>query len=271
MEPSEIHIVLNANSLISDLLKYNEELIIQKLTELNKNFNRLKNPVLRKVLAKRVSVAQACRIAGCSLNEFFDVLKPLGFKAAHEAVEVDRLPLPLAASFTKIIDLDARPILAAGNDPLKMILTAAAGLKNSEVLKVINTFEPVPLINLLENKGYRSFLDIAGPELVNTYFLKKEAQPDELIMDISELSVEADGLTELMKAYQLYIMDVRPFQMPKPMTMILDKLETLKTTEALYVRHRKVPVHLLPVLKERGFDFRIMETADAVILFIYRP
>jgi TusA-related sulfurtransferase len=66
--------------------------------------------------------------------------------------------------------------------------------------------------------------------------------------------------------------DVRELEMPLPMVNILEQLQSIAPGEALFVYHKKVPVFLLPELKERGFEFLIQDTADnKVNLLIFRP
>jgi hypothetical protein len=59
--------------------------------------------------------------------------------------------------------------------------------------------------------------------------------------------------------------------MPLPMVTILSELEKLPEHKALFVLHKKVPVYLLPELKDRGFSYLIQNTPDdKVNLLIYR-
>ncbi len=50
--------------------------------------------------------------------------------------------------------LDVRPVLAAGGDPLDAILAAAESLVPSQELVVVNSFEPFPLYDILESRGF---------------------------------------------------------------------------------------------------------------------
>ncbi len=59
--------------------------------------------------------------------------------------------------------------------------------------------------------------------------------------------------------------------MPQPMMTILEELEKLSANKALLVYHKRIPVFLLPELKEREFDYRIKEIApDQVRLLIFK-
>jgi uncharacterized protein (DUF2249 family) len=50
--------------------------------------------------------------------------------------------------------VDARPVLAAGDEPFGMIMTALDGLGDQEDLVVLAPFEPVPLEGLLSEQGF---------------------------------------------------------------------------------------------------------------------
>jgi len=52
---------------------------------------------------------------------------------------------------------------------------------------------------------------------------------------------------------------------------ILAALEKLPEDKALFVYHKRIPVFLLPELRERKFDYRIKETApNEVHLLIFK-
>ncbi|MGH3244736.1 MAG: DUF2249 domain-containing protein [Trebonia sp.] len=50
--------------------------------------------------------------------------------------------------------VDARPIIAAGDEPFDAIMAAAAVLADGEDLVVLAPFEPVPLEGVLGSQGF---------------------------------------------------------------------------------------------------------------------
>jgi uncharacterized protein (DUF2249 family) len=138
------------------------------------------------------------------------------------------------------------------------------------VLKIINTFEPTPLIMLLEKKGFETYVINVSEQVVESYFLKtsKGAAPENPDKEIGEKNWES-----IIQNFGLNIqkIDVRHLEMPQPMHAILEALEALKEGYALYVYHKRIPVYLLPELQERGFDYRIKEIGDGEVhLLIFR-
>lgn len=265
---------INADTRISELIKANP-LVIDTLVELNPNFSKLRNPILRNLLARRVSISDACAIAGCKVSDFMDKMILIGFitdSQVDASVSKDN-GINTAAIFSgglKAVELDVRPVLAGGSDPLKLILEASNALKDDECLKIINTFEPIPLINLLAKKGFRSLSERPGKDLVYTWFVKDEVEgviPDaeKVEPEIVNNELEFERMLESYGPERIHTIDVRNLEMPQPMIRILENLSKLKHDEVLFVYHKKVPVYLLPELEERGFKYLIKNCPDGKI------
>lgn len=50
--------------------------------------------------------------------------------------------------------VDARPIIAAGEEPFETIMAAASAIEDGEELVVLAPFEPVPLEGVLSSQGF---------------------------------------------------------------------------------------------------------------------
>lgn len=55
--------------------------------------------------------------------------------------------------------VDARPLIAAGEEPFETIMAAVGELRDDEVLVVYAPFEPVPLEGVLGGQGFRHVAD----------------------------------------------------------------------------------------------------------------
>lgn len=53
-----------------------------------------------------------------------------------------------------MVTVDARPIIAAGDEPFETIMAAAGALADDEPLVVLAPFEPVPLEGVLSAEGF---------------------------------------------------------------------------------------------------------------------
>ncbi len=234
--------------------------VIDVIASINKHFKKLKNPILRKVLASRVSVADAAKVGGVPTHVFFEKLKKAGFKIEEEAI-LDVLEETKVKKFkpikmtTKIIRLDVRPIIEGGNDPFKEIMVAIKNLKLDETLEVINSFEPIPLINKLKKQGFNTWTERSKTGVVHTFF-KKESTHN---VPEKESSIDKTSFEDFTKKLQFFegklkTIDVRHLEMPEPMVTILQEIEVLPNANALFVEHKKIPQFLLPELKERNFE-----------------
>lgn len=273
--------VINETTKISALIKASP-LVIEALVEFNPHFSKLRNPILRSLLAGRVSIADACKIGRCQINEFFDRMAEIGFvinqsvmlKSAEEPTmeAID----PIFKNDLEIIELDVRPILSQKQDPLKVIIQHIDFLKEGQCLKVINTFVPIPLINLLCKKGFQHRIERPDSETAITFFVKSNFNKTVLESATNQLTIENEDedfekKLKTFKADSLRIIDVREMEMPLPMVTILENLLTLQSSDALFVYHKKVPVFLLPELKERGFTFLLQNTPDGKVnMLIYK-
>lgn len=171
----------------------------------------------------------------------------------------------------RLVSLDVRPILAAGADPLTLILGKIKELQTGQVLEIVNTFEPRPLMGLLKKQGFDSYAAIIHDDLVKTYFYRETETP---VNNSEGNEDKADGWNDLMERYngKMNVVDVRNLEMPKPMMTILESLNKLEAGKALFVQHKRIPVFLLPELADRGLDYRINEEREGdVQLLIFKP
>lgn len=268
--------MINANTKIGDILKRHPA-ALDVIVGISPKFEKLRNPILRKLMAGRASIAMASKIGGCSVDVFFSRLEPLGFevdkvKHSEKIIDIKEVPAYLSnVKLEKIIKLDVRPVIDDGEDPLNIILEKIKNLQTGQVLEVINTFEPVPLMLLLKKQGFESHAEIINDNLVQTYFYKTtDAKPAEAI----STEHSSAGWDTLLQQHEkkLQTIDVRLLEMPLPMMTILDALEKLPADEALFVYHKRIPVFLLPELKERKLDYRIKEISDGEVhLLIFKP
>ncbi|KAA3606097.1 MAG: DUF2249 domain-containing protein [Planctomycetota bacterium] len=136
--------------------------------------------------------------------------------------------------------LDVRPILGKGEDPFHKILEASANLAADEALCLMVGFEPFPLYNVMEGKGFQ-------------YQVEKE---DGLFRVYFYRGGESESLQEPVTPAPLQApehMDVRHLAPPEPMMRILTRLTELGPGAQLVVHHHREPVLLYEKLKLRGY------------------
>ena len=260
--------IINANTKIAALLKQNPK-ALDSIISISKKFEKLRNPLLRKIMAPRTTLAAASKLGGCTVEDFFKKLEPLGFEIDRNTKAVEEAKKPVPAFITslkkeQLMELDVRPVIASGSDPLNIIMEKVKTVQTGQVLKIINTFEPVPLLLMLEKKGFETYVDDISDNLVETYFYKKGSSPSEESKTEQTSTGDWDAV---LKSFGDHIqkVDVRHLEMPQPMHTILEALDHLSPGTALYVYHKRIPVFLLPELTQRGFDYRVKEIKDGEV------
>lgn len=269
--------VISSTTRISAIIKANPK-AIDVIASINKHFEKLKNPILRKILAPRVTVADAAKIGGCSVDVFFQKLIPLGFEIktenAVESSKDNKLPDFLNdISDNNTTTLDVRPILASGTDPFNIIMNTISTMPPKNTLLIINTFEPIPLINILKKKGFE--YHTIQKEATTVYTYLKNNSPINNTAKHSEPTptTSTEDFDILLKRFEgkMTSIDVRNLEAPQPMITILQQLEQLLPDHALYVNHKKVPLFLLPELKSRSFRWQIREVdGENVKMLIFK-
>lgn len=267
-------ITINANTKIAAILKQHPD-ALEAIISISPKFNKLRNPLLRKLMASRTSVNMASKVAGCQVDDFFEKLKPLGFVADKTAaIEKEEVP-ETAPSFIQnikneeVVELEVRPVIESGKDPFNIITGKIKQLQSGEVLKLVNSFEPVPLIQILSKQGFEYYVEPINENLVNTYFRKTNGTKT---VEVTGKKTAGDW-NEVIKKFKdnLITIDVRHLEMPMPMMTILEAMEKLPAEHALFVYHKRIPMFLLPELAERKFDYRIKEISEGEVhLLIFK-
>lgn len=271
---------INENTKISTIIANNPS-AIDKIVSLSKHFEKLKNPILRKVLASRVSIKQAAKIGGVTVQDFFDKLSTIGFECSYQKIDTNLIEVKnneKNIAFENIIELDVREMLQNNTDPFNKIMNLIKNFPSTYTLKLINTFEPTPLITILEKKGFSHKVEQINTNLVYTYFYRKNRVDDLSPKNNPEKEIkihEGENISfkNLQTIYQEKIkeIDVRNLEMPQPMISILNELKTLPNNYMLLVHHKKIPQFLFPELVENNFKWLIEDVEEGYIkLYIYK-
>ncbi len=148
----------------------------------------------------------------------------------------DEVVTPLTPILTRTaLELDVRPILARGIDPLTDVLATLQTLASSSVLVVTAPFRPKPLEALLTARGNDVQVH-AGPN------------------GVWQLIVIVGDATPCL--------DLRDLEPPEPMERVLTTAVHLKPGDVLVAHVPRNPRWLLPQLTVRGLPFAVVELAD---------
>lgn len=247
--------------------------LLDTLTGISPAFSRLRNPLMRKVQSRLVTVEQAARIAeldpGALVRELnvaagFDV--PTAHVASGEPCRNCGEEPEWVGSAQVDAELDAQAMLDRGLEPFNAISEAARRVPEGAILRVLVGFEPVPLYDALGKLGFDHWsvqldanrwqadfyrtttMTAPGPEPPAVPEWEPENFDAELTIDVSELVP------------------------PEPMVKILTAMEDLPAGQTLRVHHVRRPVHLYPQLDAHGYRHVTRELGpQQVELLIHKP
>lgn len=278
--------VIRKSDRVSTVLRSDESLI-EVFVALSPAFERLRNPGMRKVMSRLVTVEQAARMAGVDADELVSRLNKGGADTAPDHPEnpvvsggagvaaASALGAPSALRgipADAIVDLDVREDLRNGKEPFSRIMAAQREVPSCGALRVRAIFEPVPLYAVMEKQGLAHHTEQLGPEDWSVWFYpggeeepvppkgEPEHRPDE---DPGGVNEDEDD--------DVVVLDVRGLEPPEPMVRTLAALEALPPGGTLVQLNVRVPQFLLPQLEERGFAYEVREQSPELVrVFITR-
>ena len=131
-------------------------------------------------------------------------------------------------------EFDVRPILRAGGEPFTVIMNAVKGLEPGQALRLLATFQPVPLYGVLGKKGFdHAAREIGGGD-----------------WEVLFTPAPSPGWPEPSRH-----LDNRELDPPEPMVRTLAAVEELERGEVLSVLLCREPIFLFPKLGERGHEW----------------
>jgi TusA-related sulfurtransferase len=150
---------------------------------------------------------------------------------------------------TQFIDVDVRPTLRAGGEPFGEIMATIAQLQPGQGLRLLATFEPVPLFHVLGSKGFsHEAREIGGGDWEVLFSPAATAPADTTPAEpASNTGAWPSPVQE---------MDNRDLDPPEPMVRILAATEAMANGEVLSALLCREPMFLLPELAKRGHAWR---------------
>lgn len=147
------------------------------LIELAPAFKKLRNPILRKTVAKVATLRQVAQIGDVNLGSLINTLRSkVGMpptEALHEVADEEKSMPPAWWNSSRVVHrLDARPLIEAGEQPITRVMNELKNLKEDEIYELITPFLPAPLIDLAKKQGFRSWAQQREPNSFHTFFSK---------------------------------------------------------------------------------------------------
>jgi uncharacterized protein (DUF2249 family) len=237
-------------------------------------FERLRNPAMRRVMARLVTVEQAARIGGMDADELVARLNA-GTGARSPEVEEDMSSDSKTAPATRpaaldavppdrLVDLDVRDDLRSGREPFSRIMAARRDLPEGAVLRLRAIFEPVPLYEVFRKQGFAHWTERLASDDWRIWFYADSG-------GVPAGPSGSGGRPECAGAEdRVVVLDVRGLEPPEPMVRTLSALESLPPDHTLVQLNVKEPRFLLPQLEERGFAYEIREQEPGLVRVLIR-
>lgn len=129
------------------------------LIELAPPFRKLKNPVLRRTVARLTSLAQAAKVGGIDVRELVLTLRrSVGqgdsdlSTSAEDSGEILPAPPTWLTAEKVVVSLDADELLATDALPLEAVTRRLRSTQSGEWLELRSSFHPAPLIDALRQQ-----------------------------------------------------------------------------------------------------------------------
>lgn len=157
-----------------------EEVLIRQ----SPHFKALKNPILRKTVAKVATLERAAQMSGIPVRRLVSVLREavglpgepgadLGPELTPAAVDA---VAPAWFDEAKVaVRIDADALLAKGEVPLPRVHQAVREVPAGSLLCVRSAFRPAPLLEALHKAGHRTYVTMAAPDAFHTYVCPKRS------------------------------------------------------------------------------------------------
>jgi uncharacterized protein (DUF2249 family) len=157
------------------------------------------------------------------------------------------------------VTLDVREDLRNGREPFTKIMSTVVALRPGEQFRLIVPFEPTPLFEVMERRGFRhaaQSVESGDWEVLFTRDQTLSGSPSS--GDEAPVSVES--------ASQSVELDARGLEPPQPLIKILEAVAALPAGSQLRARTDRRPMHLYSQLEDRGFKGETEEQSDGSYL-----
>ncbi len=182
------------------------------------------------------------------------ILKTSNFSKAEVSPQTEVKP-KWAASLDSSHEvlLDVRPMIEKGEEPFQAIMKAVKGLGDGQYLRLVNSFEPVPLYAVLGKQGFEIFAETKDG-IWNIYFKKPSGKGSVPPAGVKTDSPSDDLFDRMVVRKPRVEVDVRGLMPPEPMIRIFEELNSLPPGGVIFVHHHREPVMLYDKLRERGYE-----------------
>ena len=151
----------------------------QVLLEISPVFAKLKNPVLRRTVAKIATLQQAAVIGNMPVEDLVNRLRSAAGQDQIQGgvAEEDYLsanPPTWYHSGAVLHQFDASVMINRGDNPMNEVLSHASRLAGGQIFELVTPFVPAPIIGILKDKGFQVWSRSSAGQ-VSTFISKAKA------------------------------------------------------------------------------------------------
>ncbi len=139
-------------------------------------FERLRNPMLRRTVARITTLQQAAAIGGVDVEGLINHLR--------KEVGQDLFAAEGATAYTKeqpgwysdariMAELDIRGMLAAGEQPVNQVIADLRALNKGDIYKLVAPFMPAPVVDKASSLGISHWITQEGEQQFVIYFCRE--------------------------------------------------------------------------------------------------
>jgi hypothetical protein len=139
-------------------------------------FEKLRNPVLRKTVARITTLQQAAVIGGAEVEDLINHLR--------KEVGQDHFSGNAAAAYTTeqpawfsearvVAELDARGMLAEGEQPVNQVIADLQALGQGDIYRLVAPFMPAPLVDKASSLGFSHWVTQEDDQEFVIYFCRE--------------------------------------------------------------------------------------------------
>lgn len=158
---TELKLIISPKTKVGELLQAYPELE-PLLISLSPMFEKLKNPVLRRTVAKVATLQQVSVVGGLSVDVIVNRLrKEVGQDQSTE--DSDQKPDAQSEQPTWFREdqitmrYDATPVINSGGSPMNEVIQKANSLSEGEILELQTPFVPAPILDMLKGKNFKIY------------------------------------------------------------------------------------------------------------------
>ncbi len=149
------------------------------LFDISPAFRQLKNPILRRTVARVTTLQQAALVGGIKVEDLVNRLRNASgaLEIADSIKETEYDPsiqeAPAWFSVSKVKhQLDAREMLNRGEHPVGQVLADLHDMPDNEIYELIAPFFPATLIDKATAMGFLNYVIELSPEEFRIFFVK---------------------------------------------------------------------------------------------------